>query len=72
MVTSEVHSRISIFKTGKVTHLCICDKLNIKSFDKKVNYFKNLIIYNLLFAILIEVKLHGYQEYIHILVSNLF
>ena len=34
IVTSEVHSRISIFKTGRVTHLCICDKLNMKSFDK--------------------------------------
>ena len=34
MVTSEVHSRINIFKTGKVTHLCICDKLNIKSIHK--------------------------------------
>lgn len=35
MVTLEVHSRINIFKTGKVTHLCIYDKLNIKYFDKK-------------------------------------
>ena len=35
IVTSEVHSRISIFKTGRVTHLCICDKLNMKSFDKR-------------------------------------
>ena len=29
MVISEVHSRISIFKTEKATHLCICDKLNL-------------------------------------------
>ena len=56
MVTSEVHSRINIFKTGKVTHLCICDELNIKYFDKKLIIYYNKII---LCKICSFFKLHG-------------